>query len=145
MNTKAHAQHAAAGASALAVALSELNAAAERVVGLCVRADQSGAWGHLWPLCYLVGQASLGRVRCTAWRPCRCERSDGHRVILRENSSHPSRKDPDDDRRIPRYRPCLFPRRAAVLSVPGVAPGDAVYRLFAFESVGALTGVAGGC
>lgn len=46
MNTKAHAQHAAAGASALAVALSELNAAAERVVGLCVRADQSGAWGQ---------------------------------------------------------------------------------------------------
>lgn len=46
MNTKAHAQHAAAGASALAAALSELNAAAERVVGLCVRADQSGAWGQ---------------------------------------------------------------------------------------------------
>ncbi|WP_028245662.1 HNH endonuclease signature motif containing protein [Pseudoclavibacter soli] len=46
MNAKAHAQHAAAGASALAAALSELNAAAERVVRLCVRADQSGAWGQ---------------------------------------------------------------------------------------------------
>ncbi len=38
--------------------------------------------------------------RPIAWctDPVAC-RSDGHRVILRENSLHPSRKDPDDDRR----------------------------------------------